>query len=100
MYMKIDHFYQFAARRRHFELPENPIWRGIPNPNRNYPDVSIYASKYLSTTKNLGKVFFINLMLDVETLRYLNTLLGRLYPISITRLFDHLYQFTAGRRHF
>ena len=58
MYMKIDHFYQFAARRRHFELPENPIWRGIPNPNRNYPDVSVYISKYLSTTKNLRKSCF------------------------------------------
>ena len=43
--MNIDHFYQFAAGRRHFELPEHPFWRGSPNPSRKYPDDSVMGKK-------------------------------------------------------
>ena len=43
--MNIDHFYQFAAGRRHFELPEHPFWRGSPNPSRKYPDDSVMGNK-------------------------------------------------------
>ena len=52
--MNIDHFYQFAAGRRHFELPEHPFWRGSPNPSRKYPDFSVMGNKIFLKKQVLG----------------------------------------------
>ena len=52
--MNIDHFYQFASGRRHFELSEHPFWRDSPNPNRKYPDVSVMVNVNFLKTQVLG----------------------------------------------